>query len=261
MTQDSRPQPAPETTPAVAPRGLVQYEVVKDRGVGDSWRVEGIDYDRDGAVVVTIFYGADARERALEYADFKRAEINRSFHDCRALWAHGPHWWCLVNADSCKEGDYCRAWCDGLPAPAVPAERAGADEPAHANEPPLAKIIRLAGRVADFVRAQPASQDALSDANEIKTIATRMIEERVDAGTRALDLDGIRNRADAQFSHGQDWALGFADASALIAEVERLRAEVGRLTDLRIDCLAKGHEAPRAAPSGRAVEGEDDHGR
>jgi hypothetical protein len=54
-------------------RAKVIYEVVESRGVVDEWRVEGIDYDKDGLVYVTIFSGPDSKHRADEYADWKNS--------------------------------------------------------------------------------------------------------------------------------------------------------------------------------------------
>lgn len=49
----------------------MNYEVVKDRTMLDTWRVEAINEQGDGEVYVTIFSGPDAEERAHEYADWK----------------------------------------------------------------------------------------------------------------------------------------------------------------------------------------------
>lgn len=48
-----------------------RYEVAQSVNAIEEWRVEGIDYDRDGQVYVAIFSGPQARERAEEYVNFK----------------------------------------------------------------------------------------------------------------------------------------------------------------------------------------------
>jgi hypothetical protein len=55
-------------------RTAVEYEVVQSRGVLDEYRVEGIDYDHEGQVYVTLFSGPNAKERAEVYATFKNSE-------------------------------------------------------------------------------------------------------------------------------------------------------------------------------------------
>ena len=52
----------------------VAYEVVASKDVLDEYRVEGIDYDNEGVVYVTIFSGPRAEERAREYAFFKNSQ-------------------------------------------------------------------------------------------------------------------------------------------------------------------------------------------
>jgi hypothetical protein len=47
------------------------HEVVKDRTMVDTWRVEAINEQGDGEVFVTIFSGPDAEDRAHEYAEWK----------------------------------------------------------------------------------------------------------------------------------------------------------------------------------------------
>lgn len=53
----------------------MEYEVLLDATLpaGNVWRVEAIDYERDGACYVTVFYGEDSELRAREYANFKNA--------------------------------------------------------------------------------------------------------------------------------------------------------------------------------------------
>ena len=50
---------------------VMTYEVLKDRAVLDTWRVEAINERGDAEVFVTIFSGPDAEHRACEYADWK----------------------------------------------------------------------------------------------------------------------------------------------------------------------------------------------
>jgi hypothetical protein len=49
----------------------MQHEVVKDRTMLDSWRVEAINFQGDGEVYVAIFSGPDAEKRARDYADWQ----------------------------------------------------------------------------------------------------------------------------------------------------------------------------------------------
>ncbi len=48
----------------------VEYEafVSRDAVDDDEWRVEGIDYDNDGQIYLTIFSGPQAKKRAKDYA-------------------------------------------------------------------------------------------------------------------------------------------------------------------------------------------------
>jgi hypothetical protein len=50
----------------------VQYEAVESKGHPGEWRVEAINQESDGEVYVTIFSGPKARERAREYAEWKK---------------------------------------------------------------------------------------------------------------------------------------------------------------------------------------------
>ena len=52
----------------------VAYEVVASEEMPDEFRVEGIDYEREGMVYVTLFSGPDAEMRAREYARFKNGQ-------------------------------------------------------------------------------------------------------------------------------------------------------------------------------------------
>lgn len=55
----------------IAVRHSVTYEISRDNLNPSDWRVEGINYECDGEVYVTIFSGPLARDRAIEYAEFK----------------------------------------------------------------------------------------------------------------------------------------------------------------------------------------------
>ena len=50
------------------------YEVKKDEVVPGEYRVEAIDYDNDGICYVTIFYGPNSKDRAVEYARWKTSQ-------------------------------------------------------------------------------------------------------------------------------------------------------------------------------------------
>jgi hypothetical protein len=52
----------------------MQCAIVKDAWIPDAWRVELIDMDSEGECYTAVFMGPDARERAHEYADWKRSE-------------------------------------------------------------------------------------------------------------------------------------------------------------------------------------------
>lgn len=49
----------------------MEYEVIEDRKYPGSWRVEAINYEKDGEGYIAIFIGPLARERAEEYAELK----------------------------------------------------------------------------------------------------------------------------------------------------------------------------------------------
>ncbi len=49
----------------------LEYEVTPSPKQADEWRVEAINYDREGEVYVAIFSGPEAKERAEEYATWK----------------------------------------------------------------------------------------------------------------------------------------------------------------------------------------------
>jgi hypothetical protein len=49
----------------------LQYEAFRDRLDENAWRVEAIDAANDGDVYITLFMGPNAKERAIEYAQFK----------------------------------------------------------------------------------------------------------------------------------------------------------------------------------------------
>ncbi len=52
----------------------IAYEVIEAVSSvdGDEWQVEGIDYDNDGIIYLAMFIGHEAKERAEEYAKFKK---------------------------------------------------------------------------------------------------------------------------------------------------------------------------------------------
>lgn len=50
---------------------MIHYDAVPDKLEPGAWRVEGINYKRDGEVYVAVFTGPEADVRALEYASFK----------------------------------------------------------------------------------------------------------------------------------------------------------------------------------------------
>ncbi len=50
----------------------MDYEVFEDRQSPGDWRVEAINIDGDGECYVAIFSGPQAKERAEEYAEWKR---------------------------------------------------------------------------------------------------------------------------------------------------------------------------------------------
>lgn len=52
----------------------VAYEVVASENVVDEFRVEGIDYEKEGVVYVALFSGPEAEQRAREYARFKNSQ-------------------------------------------------------------------------------------------------------------------------------------------------------------------------------------------
>lgn len=52
-------------------RTKLEYEVVEDRKVLGTWRAEAINFEGDGEGYVAIFSGPQAKERALEYADWQ----------------------------------------------------------------------------------------------------------------------------------------------------------------------------------------------
>jgi hypothetical protein len=55
----------------IATRSSATYEALQDKLNPCDWRVEGINYECDGEIYVTIFSGPLAHERAIEYAEFK----------------------------------------------------------------------------------------------------------------------------------------------------------------------------------------------
>ena len=53
----------------------LEAEVVERRDAPNAWGVEAIDAEGDGAVLMALFSGPDAKERALEYARAKFRKI------------------------------------------------------------------------------------------------------------------------------------------------------------------------------------------
>lgn len=51
---------------------LVEWIAVEDKRTPGEWRVEAMDFDNEGKVYVTIFSGPESRQRAEEYAEWKR---------------------------------------------------------------------------------------------------------------------------------------------------------------------------------------------
>jgi hypothetical protein len=49
------------------------YELVEDKLIAGAWRVEGINFDGDAEVYVTIFVGPNAQNRAQEYLQWQSA--------------------------------------------------------------------------------------------------------------------------------------------------------------------------------------------
>lgn len=56
----------------------IAYEVVRSAHEVDEWRVEGIDYEKDGQIYLALFSGPDAKKLAEEYARFKNAAAGKS---------------------------------------------------------------------------------------------------------------------------------------------------------------------------------------
>lgn len=52
-------------------------EVVRDALIQNAWRVEKLDADGDGTPDVTIFFGSDAHQRAVEYASDRYGLVRR----------------------------------------------------------------------------------------------------------------------------------------------------------------------------------------
>ena len=46
------------------------YEIIKSQDSSDGWRIEGINYEKDGEIYVTVFSGPLAEKRAKEYMCF-----------------------------------------------------------------------------------------------------------------------------------------------------------------------------------------------
>lgn len=52
---------------------LVGYQTIQDRNSPSDWRVEHLDI-KSGDVLIAIFSGISAEERAQEYAEFKNRQ-------------------------------------------------------------------------------------------------------------------------------------------------------------------------------------------
>lgn len=49
----------------------MNYEAFADKLDANSWRVEAIDFENEGVVYVSVFFGPRAKERAEEYAQWQ----------------------------------------------------------------------------------------------------------------------------------------------------------------------------------------------
>lgn len=65
----------------------MRYEVAESRNATGEWRVEAIDTDNDGQIYVALFSGPEARERAEEYAEWKRCMGGSSTVQWPKKWA------------------------------------------------------------------------------------------------------------------------------------------------------------------------------
>lgn len=52
----------------------VEYTIIEDHNCPGAWRVEAVNHAGDGEVYTAVFYGPRSKERAEEYAAWKRAE-------------------------------------------------------------------------------------------------------------------------------------------------------------------------------------------
>ena len=52
-----------------------EWELVEDKYIPESWRVEGIDYGNEGIIYVAIFTGSKCKELAEEYYSWKTQKI------------------------------------------------------------------------------------------------------------------------------------------------------------------------------------------
>lgn len=55
-----------------SPANDIDIEVIERRDMPGVWSVEIFDYDDEGSAYVNIFHGPRSRERAEEYAEWKR---------------------------------------------------------------------------------------------------------------------------------------------------------------------------------------------
>lgn len=53
----------------------LNYEVVQSRTCPGEWRVEAVDWETDEVVYLACFSGQGAKQRAEEYAEFKRPPL------------------------------------------------------------------------------------------------------------------------------------------------------------------------------------------
>jgi hypothetical protein len=55
----------------------MNWECIEDKRNRGDWRVEAVDFEKEGHVYVTIFSGPQAQERAEEYAALKNEQEKR----------------------------------------------------------------------------------------------------------------------------------------------------------------------------------------
>jgi hypothetical protein len=70
-------QPLEENS-APEPREIImEWKCFEDKRIPGQWRVEGLDFEDEGNVYVTIFAGPEAQDRAEEYAALKNGQESR----------------------------------------------------------------------------------------------------------------------------------------------------------------------------------------